>query len=111
MKPLPSSHEVFLIRTKFLWEDWVVVNNLLGSSHNVTVPKSDETNKLNARGELPIESNLSDEGRKTLCHFLKSDIQIYISFLNRAVNLSDEDVKVTLEDLQESCPEIVESSK
>jgi len=109
LDPLPSNTEVFFIRTKFLWEDWINVNNLLGSPHNVTVPSENETKRLNARGEVPITSNLSDEGRKTVCRFLMDDIQVYIDFLNRAINLSDDEVKVTLRDLQESCPEIINS--
>mmetsp|Transcript_3312 Transcript_3312/g.6333 ORF Transcript_3312/g.6333 Transcript_3312/m.6333 type:complete len:517 (+) Transcript_3312:198-1748(+) len=110
LNPLPQDREVFVIRTNYLWNDWIHVNNLLGSTYDVPVPsKKDAERVINARGRLPVRNNVSEKGKRILCRCLKEEIRMYINLLNRAVNLSDEDVRVTLEDLQRNCPEVVET--
>lgn len=110
LSPLPQDREVFVIRTNYLWNDWVQVNNLLGSTYDVPVPSREDAERvINARGRLPVRNNVSEEGKMILCKYLKEEIRIYIDLLNRAVNLSDEDVRVTLEDLQRNCPEVIET--
>ncbi len=110
VSPLPQDREVFVIRTNYLWNDWVQVNNLLGSTYDVPVPSREDAERvINARGRLPVRNNVSEEGKMILCKYLKEEIRIYIDLLNRAVNLSDEDVRVTLEDLQRNCPEVIET--
>eukprot|EP00571_Detonula_confervacea_P002046 CAMPEP_0172323216 /NCGR_PEP_ID=MMETSP1058-20130122/48176_1 /TAXON_ID=83371 /ORGANISM="Detonula confervacea, Strain CCMP 353" /LENGTH=379 /DNA_ID=CAMNT_0013039169 /DNA_START=11 /DNA_END=1147 /DNA_ORIENTATION=+ len=64
LKDLPPENEIFVIRTMQLWQDWVDVNNMLGSNRNVEVPnKGSDEYVINARGSLPIRNNLSDHGR------------------------------------------------
>jgi len=111
LKDLPSQTEVFVIRTKNLWPDWIQVNRLLGSTQDVTIPDDDSGGKkVNARGKKPVRSNLSDRGQEYVCeHFLKNDIRRYIDIMNRAVNLSDEDVMLALEELKENCPLVVKN--
>ncbi len=110
LKDLPPSKEVFVIRTKKLWEDWVNVNNLLGSPNDVPVPNSvDEGQSVNSQGDLPLKSNLSDKGRKLLCKLLQNEYALYIDLLNRAVNLSDDDVKHALNNAYKNCPDILEA--
>lgn len=110
MEDLPPTTEVFVIRTKRLWEDWIDVNNLLGSTKPVTIPDKDsEGGKVNARGTLPIRNNLSKDGQEIVCHFLKEDIRVYVDLMNRAVNLSDDDVREALAGVQKNCPTVVES--
>ena len=112
LKDLPPNKEVFVIRTKKLWEDWVNVNNLLGSPKDVPVPDSmNEGQVVNCQGDLPLKSNLSDEGRKLLCKLLQNEYVLYIDLLNRAVNLSDDDVKYALNNAYKNCPDILESMR
>ena len=109
LKDLPSDSEVFVIRTKKLWSDWIDINNLLGSKKNVDVPdKESEGGVVNARGSLPIKNNLSATGQAIICQFLKNDIKIYIDLMNRAINLSDDDVKEALESVHKSCPSVLQ---
>ncbi len=86
------------------------MNNILGAPRDVVIPeKGSDGDILNARGKLPVRNNLSSRGQDILCHFLKNDIRIYIDLLNRAVNLSDDDVRDALEVIQRNCPSVVTS--
>ena len=110
LKDLPSDKEVFVIRTKKLWEDWVTINNLLGSPSDVPIPRSiDEGQVINSQRRLPVTSNLNSEGQEILCKLLRNEYKLYIDLLNRAVNLSDDDIKSTLGDVHKNCPAIFES--
>lgn len=110
LKDLPSDKEVFVIRTKWLWQDWINVNNLLGSPTDVPTPDSiNEGKVVNAQATLPVKSNLSNEGRKLLCNMLRNEYILYLDLLNRAVNLSDDDVKLALDNAHKNCPAIFES--
>ncbi|KAL7490797.1 hypothetical protein ACHAWT_000901 [Skeletonema menzelii] len=110
LKDLPSNKEVFVIRTKSLWQDWVKVNNLLGSPEDVPMPDSvNEGKVVNSQGKLPVTSNLSNEGRESLCKFLRNEYILYIDLLNRAVNLSDDDIMSALDIAHRNCPAILDS--
>lgn len=110
LKELPSDKEVFVIRTKSLWQDWATVNNLLGATEDVPIPVSNDEGKVvNSQAKLPVKSNLSDEGRETLCKLLPNEYILYFDLLNRAVNLSDDDIKSALEDAHKNCSAILES--
>ncbi|KAL3765186.1 hypothetical protein ACHAWU_010377 [Discostella pseudostelligera] len=110
LKDLPTETEVFVLRTTKIWEDWVDVNNILGATKNVVVPeKGSDADVVNARGKLPVRNNLSPRGQRIICHFLKNDIRVYIGLLNRAVNLSNNDVRDALEVIHRHCPLILSS--
>lgn len=110
LKDLPSNKEVFVIRTKSLWQDWVTVNNLLGAPEDVPIPDSNDEGKVvNSQAKLPVRSNLRDEGRATLCKLLRNEYILYIDLLNRAVNLSDDEIEFALDDAHKNCPDILES--
>jgi len=110
LKDLPSDKEIFVIRTKHLWQDWRTVNNLLGSPTEVPIPESvDEGQVVNSQKNLPVKSNLSSNGQRILCKLLLNEYKLYIDLINRAVNLSDDDLKTTLEDVQRNCPATFES--
>ena len=110
LKDLPSDIEVFVIRTKHLWQDWRTVNDLLGSPTEVPIPESvDEGQVVNSQKNLPVKSNLSSNGQRILCKLLLNEYKLYIDLINRAVNLSDDDIKTTLEEVQRNCPAIFES--
>ena len=64
---------------------------------------------MNARGRLPVRNDLSDDGQVIVCQFLKNEIRIYIDLLNRAVNLSDDDIREALLDVQKNCPSVLKS--
>lgn len=110
VKDLPAESEVFVLRTSKLWDDWLHINHMLGSKRSVDIPdtNSDEY-VVNARGKMPVQSNMSRRGRKIICEKLSKEIRIYVGLLNRAVNLSDGDVRSALLELWGSCQDVVES--
>ncbi|KAL7535916.1 hypothetical protein ACHAXR_006805 [Thalassiosira sp. AJA248-18] len=109
LKYLPPKTEVFVIRTKSLWRDWIDLNRLLGgTSVDLVVPdEGSKAEAVNARGRLPVRNNLSDRGRTTMCKHLANEIRIYIDLLNRAVNLSDDDIRSALELCSKNCPSVL----
>jgi len=110
LKDLPPETEVLVVRTKYLWQDWIDVNNRLGSKRRVNIPDEHSGGDVvNARGRLPARNNLSPGGRKIICQFLTNEIRIYIDLLNRAVNLSDDDVRAALKGVQVNCPFVMKS--
>ena len=107
---LPSRTEVFVIRTKNLWPDWIKINKLLGAQEDVQIPTNDGSLVNSRGGRQPVRNNLDAKGQKYLCeNLLKKDIIRYIDLMNRAVNLSDEDVKSALEGINASCPTVMKS--
>jgi hypothetical protein len=110
LNDLSPEKEVFAIRTTHLWNDWVTVNNILGSTEDVSVPeKGTEEDTVNARRSLPVRNNLTPEGREILCQLLREEIRVYVSMLNRAVNLSNDDVQSSLDGVKNNCPLVYES--
>ena len=90
--------------------DWIDVNNRLGSKRRVNIPDEHSGGDVvNARGRLPVRNNLLPGGRKIICQFLTNEIRIYIDLLNRAVNLSDDDIGAALKGVQVNCPFVVKS--
>lgn len=86
------------------------MNNTLGANEDVEVPEqgSDEY-VINAQGRLPIRNNMSTGGGNIPCKLSTNEIRVYIDLLNRAVNISDEDVRSALEGVQKSCPTAMKS--
>mmetsp|Transcript_34512 Transcript_34512/g.63442 ORF Transcript_34512/g.63442 Transcript_34512/m.63442 type:complete len:128 (-) Transcript_34512:53-436(-) len=108
VKDLPTENEVLVIRTKNLWQDWIDVNKILGARRDVDVPdEGSEGERVNAGSMLPVKNTLNARGRQVLCQVLTNEIRIYIDLLNRAVNLSDDDVSAALQGMQANCPSVV----
>ena len=88
--------------------DWRLVNRLLGSKRDVDIPdKGSDGNVVNAAGSVPVRNNLSFSSRMVLCEYLKNEIRIYVDLLNRAVNLSDDDIRSTLAVTERNCPQVM----
>ncbi|KAL7552664.1 hypothetical protein ACHAWF_015894 [Thalassiosira exigua] len=110
LKDLPPQSEVFVIRTRKLWDDLRNVNRMLGSENDMNVPdKFSAGDRVNARGKMPVRNNWSFPSRMIICKSLMNEIRIYINLLNRAVNLSDDDVQSEIESIQRNCPNVLQS--
>ena len=108
---MPSSAEVFVIRQEHLWEDWYEFNHLLEKQLNDGVTETVSTNvrqqqhhHLRSTKDLPVKNDLREHEIRIMCKYLREEIQLYVSLLNRAVNLSNEDVVESLSDLYKTCP-------
>ena len=54
-----------------------------------------------------MKNDLSQSGQQIICQYLTHEIRLYIDLLNRAANLSDEDVREALEKVRSNCPAVV----
>mmetsp|Transcript_3247 Transcript_3247/g.5225 ORF Transcript_3247/g.5225 Transcript_3247/m.5225 type:complete len:125 (-) Transcript_3247:638-1012(-) len=105
LRLLRYSYPIDLIYTL---ADWINVNKILGARRDVDIPgEGSEGERVNAGSRLPVQNTLNARGRRILCQFLTNEIRIYIDLLNRAVNLSDDDVRAALEGTQANCPSVV----
>jgi hypothetical protein len=113
------SGKVVVIRTEHLVEDWNSVENILDGAPirdpNFTFAqknktwKKDEILKVDAAANSPAETKkvaaLSPQAVRNLCQYLCVEIQRYKEILQRAINLSEEDVAVSMAELQATCPD------
>ena len=79
---------------------------MLGEEKEPYTPaEGSESERVNARhDQLPVRNNLSSHGKVIVCQFLQNEARLYVDLLNRAVNLSDDDVREAIIDVQTSCP-------
>ena len=92
--------EIFAIRTEHTWEDWQIIDKMLGG-----------TGKLD---ETPITKNqftseyrnktLDGIGRNNLCHALCEEIQIYKRLLILSRNLCPVDKQQSIQECQNEVP-------
>lgn len=103
--------EVFVLRVEHLDKDWGVVDKMVGGDGNTlagdVMPASMGANVNVAKDkDLPVRnSTLSVLGWKNLCKAMCHEIQTYKAMLRRAENLNDDDVRESVEELRETCPE------
>ena len=112
---IPVSAEVFVIRKEHLYNDWIKLNSIFQNQHeqnllneiNYTDIHSvhyDTEIKIRNEANAPLPNDLVPYEIQMLCPYLQEELKLYISLLNRAVNLSDKDVLASLQDLNETCP-------
>ena len=103
--------ELFVVRVEHLDKDWQTVDRLVGGNGNTLpgdVMPAKGKSKVNVAADmnLPVsDSTLSSLGWRNLCHAMCHEMQIYKMMLKRASNLNDDDVKESIEELREICPE------
>ena len=96
---------IFVTRQEHLWYDWKKINYLLGQIDDAGLQED-----MNARNltdlHQPITRDLSDMGRRRFCKALEREYQEYVQLLRDAINLSDDDLKESLEQARRTCPNI-----
>jgi len=95
-----ETRKLLVIQTEHLQEDWRSAEALLGG--NATAIDFPTFNK--ASNKISRDSYLSKKSQALLCNALSEEIEVYKSLLRRAVNLSPEQVKTSLDELSTSCP-------
>jgi len=53
---------------------------------------------------IPNEKYLSDESKTALCEVLCNEIQVYKELIRGAINLNDDDMDESMEELRRTCP-------
>lgn len=101
-----ESKEVFNLRVEHVDEDWRKIDRMVGGTGDPLPDVDTPRNDASAKVHLPVTNRtVSEEGRLNLCRALCEEIQIYKRLLVRAVNLNDEDVRESMEELRKTCPD------
>jgi len=101
--------KIIVIRTEHLNDDWRgLEEDFLKGPKDLNVTFT--TNK-NASPKRPEDLVLSEIARTRICHYLCEDIQVYKQLLLHAVNLNENDVAVSMRELNETCPTEAAASK
>jgi len=91
-----------VIRINHVQDDWKSAENALGN-YNATAPQMDARNQGDHSHD-DTERFLSSDAKLLLCAALCHEIQVYKSLLQRAINLTPEQVLQSLDELAENCP-------
>jgi len=97
---------LFVIRTEFMWRDWVVINELLGQTPGTVF--SNETSQLRntTKYALPVKAVIGEEERDYLCQSIAPEYRVYFDLLSNAINLGPEDVNKMKEIARKNCPKL-----
>jgi hypothetical protein len=100
---IPPDSKILVIRNEHIEEDIRVIEDLFGSheQERLTLSKSMNTNTRLDQADL----YLSDESISILCHALCNEIQVYKKVLRQALNISQDQLRVSLIELKETCPD------
>lgn len=111
LRQTPPNATLMVIRTEHLVDDWNSVEAYL-SAHKISGDKTEKPfvaderhfKDSNKSDKTEADKYLSEEARALLCSALCREIQTYKEILSRAVNLRPEDLAVSLQELNVSCP-------
>ena len=107
-KPFKSMKDeaFFAVRTEFLWDDWITINELLGQAPGTVV--SNETKQLRNTSKyvLPVKGKIGDTEREYLCKRIEPEYHMYFQILSEAINLNEEDVNKMKEMARTNCPNL-----
>lgn len=100
-----SNATVLALRTESVWGDWISANQYLGQK-DVYVPPDPAHRRGYGQMKLPVPTNLSEIGRRYLCHALIPDYKAYVALLRRASNIDDDQKLQSLKISQSNCPSL-----
>jgi len=104
----PPDATILAIRTEHLQTDWISAEKHLAEQArdfrpiNVSFPHRNQSRNVTNK-----DKDISPKGMKQLCRVLCPEIKVYMELLDRAINLSPEQVHESLNLLRMSCPEHV----
>ena len=112
----PADSQLMVLRTEHLVDDWNSVEAQLhaavhsndsdvGLPHTITAEDVPKRNKTRKKRE-----ELTPRATRLLCYALCHEIQVYKEILQRAQNLTPEQVNESLEELAQTCPREVQSA-
>jgi hypothetical protein len=105
LEAIPENATIMTIRTEHLIEDWNSVEfnlggvtEVLGQDNNVIAH-----NNVNEASDDKLKY-LSNESKRLICEKLCNEIQNYKKILRLSVNLGEEQVQKSVDELMNSCP-------
>jgi hypothetical protein len=102
---LNAQADIFVLRVEHLEQDWTTVDRMLGGDGSFPSPLASRQNSAEIKPLRVPNHNTTNIGIQNLCRALCEEIQVYKEFLLRAVNLQPEDLRVSMDELREQCPE------
>jgi hypothetical protein len=99
---IPPDSNILVVRNEHMEEDIRGIEDLLGSheEERLILSKAMNTNTWSDQADL----YLSDESISILCHTLCNEIQVYKEILRRALNMSQDQLRASLTELEATCP-------
>jgi hypothetical protein len=95
-----------VLRQEFLWDDWKVVNQLLGQNEPVVIPTASADWRNITGIKLPVARDISLEGRQKLCLALESEFMAYFRILKKAININELEFEKNVQISQKNCPNL-----
>lgn len=82
------------------------MESILGANQTVLLHQNKHVtpNSTGDQTKLVDEKYLSDESRALICEKLCNEIQVYRKILSVSINLNDEQVQQSMEEVENSCP-------
>lgn len=103
--PVDPPRQIYVVRQEHFWDDWTILNQMLGQTEPVVIPKGDDASRRNVSAvKVPVTRDISDEGRRKLCKALETEYAAYFKLLIRAANLNIDDVKQCIQKSRKNCP-------
>jgi hypothetical protein len=104
--PTDPPRRIFVLRQEFLWDDWKMVNQLLGQNEPVVIPNASADWRNITGIKLPVERDISLEGRQKLCLALESEFMSYFRILKKALNINELEFEKNVQISQKNCPNL-----
>eukprot|EP00980_Cylindrotheca_fusiformis_P003508 scaffold781_cov132-Cylindrotheca_fusiformis.AAC.27 len=105
-KQTRHSRPVFSVRTEFLWEDWVRVNELLGQGPGTVRVNEEKVRRDSSALKLPISAEIGDVEREYLCHAIAPEYEVYFEILSKSINIQEEDFVEMVQLAKKNCPNL-----
>ena len=109
---------IYVTRKEHLWEDWDNINSILEGAVVNAIATGSSRKKLGSLKQsslaernisgwiLPVARQLSYLARQKLCRALEAEYRHFITILESAENLSDLDVRESLDYSRRLCPDL-----
>ena len=100
------SRTLYAIRQERFWDDWSNVNQLLGQSDPVYIPKADAAiiQRNVSKIQAPVTKDIDIIGREKLCRALETEYRAYFEILRRSVNIDETDMAACIQKAKANCP-------
>jgi hypothetical protein len=105
---IPQHATILTMRTEHLIEDWNSAEYAVGGEKHLLGEDQTLIPRINT-GNPEEKKYLSDQSRELVCEKLCNEIQVYKRILGVSVNLSEEQVEQSLDELKLSCPKEAEA--
>ncbi len=113
LEAVPKGARIMTIRTEHLVEDWNSAEYIVGDGKNKEALGKNQTFIPHTNvNTYTAEKNkeVSDESSVLLCERLCNEIQVYKHILKVSINLSEDQVQQSIDELAVSCPIEAEST-